>query len=295
MDITVVIPAFNEEDTIKNSIRAIDRQTFDGEVALLVVDNGSADNTREVAESMGATVVSEPEAGSYVARNTGIEHAEDGYVAFTDADAEPDPDWIANGIAALESGADAVSGPIRVELKPTDGTIAKFDEVLGFSKETLKTANLVTRKEVFDEIGTFDEDLISGGDVEWGNRVENSDFTYRYDESVVVSHEPRQTLRGLLGKNIRTGYGNGQKARIRGGYDSRGELAAAVVLNSYLFPQWVGWVNKHLFFGDTDLGFAQAVLFVPLTVILGIGMYYGFCRGLIEGTDGSRIGDYGWW
>jgi glycosyltransferase involved in cell wall biosynthesis len=40
---------------------------------------------------MGATVVSEPEAGSYVARNTGIEHAEDDYIAFTDADAEPDP------------------------------------------------------------------------------------------------------------------------------------------------------------------------------------------------------------
>lgn len=293
--VTVVVPAFNEEDTIEDCIRALGNQSLDGEITILIVDNGSTDETRAVAESMGATVVSEPEAGSYVARNTGIEYAADDIIAFTDADAEPDPDWIANGIAALESGADAVSGPIRVESKPTDGAIAKFDEVLGFSKETLKTANLITRKEVFDEIGSFDENLISGGDVEWGNRVESSEFTYRYDESVVVRHEPRRTLRELLGKNIRTGYGNGQKARIRAGYDSRSEIVAAILLNSYLFPQWVGWVNKDLFFGDTDLTFAQAAMFVPLTVVLGLGMYYGFCRGLIEGTDGSRIGDYGWW
>ena len=295
MDITVVIPAFNEADTIKKDIRAVNKQAFDGEITILVVDNGSTDNTAEIAESMGATVVSEPKAGSYVARNTGIEHAEDDYIAFTDADTTLDPDWIANGIAALEEGADAVSGPIVVESKPSDGFIAKFDEVLGFSKETLKTANLITRKEVFDEVGTFDETLISGGDVEWGNRVERSKFTYRYDESVVVRHEPRRTLRDLLGKNIRTGYGNGQKERIRGNYDSRIKLAIGIVLNSYLFPQWVGWVNKEVFFGDTDLNSTQAVLFVPLTIFLGVGMYYGYCRGLVEGTNGSRIGDYGWW
>jgi glycosyltransferase involved in cell wall biosynthesis len=107
----VVIPAFNEEDSIASVIREL--QTALPSVQCLVVDDGSGDRTADVARAAGATVAALPfNLGVGGAMRTGYQYAvENGYqrVVQLDADGQHDPRHIAQLVAALDD-ADLVVG-----------------------------------------------------------------------------------------------------------------------------------------------------------------------------------------
>lgn len=88
MEFTVLMPAFNEEETIEfciNEIKAsIDKNNLDAEI--LVADNNSTDKTKEIAESLGARVVTVSERGYGAALLGGIKAAEGKYVIMGDSD-----------------------------------------------------------------------------------------------------------------------------------------------------------------------------------------------------------------
>ena len=75
-------------------------------------------------------------------------------------------------------------------------------------------------------MGGFDERLRSGGDYEFGLRCSLAGIPIRYADDVVVSHAARSTLRELLSKSERVGFGTGQLIRRRG--ISRERLAARI-------------------------------------------------------------------
>jgi glycosyltransferase involved in cell wall biosynthesis len=99
----VIVPAFNEAARIGDTLRALAAQT-DTDFTLLVVDNGSTDGTGELARSMGARVLVEPEKGVGCAVDTGFRYAiAHGavHLARTDADCLPAPGWVAAARRAL--------------------------------------------------------------------------------------------------------------------------------------------------------------------------------------------------
>ena len=100
--VSVVIPVWNSPDLIGKCLTALAQQTYPRDrFEVLVVDNGSTDATANVARSYPfVAVLSEPVAGSYRARNRGLRSARGEYVAFTDADCIPDPDWLTAAVRA---------------------------------------------------------------------------------------------------------------------------------------------------------------------------------------------------
>lgn len=110
----VVVPAYNEQARIAQTLRALAVQT-DQEFTLLVVDNGSADATAEIARAAGAQVLIEPEKGVGCAVDTGFRHAiaagADRLVR-TDADCLPRPGWVAAARSSFDAGAAMVCGRI---------------------------------------------------------------------------------------------------------------------------------------------------------------------------------------
>lgn len=117
----VVVPAYDEAARLGDTLAALAAQQ-DRELQLVVVDNGSTDGTRAVAELFAATapfpvhVLTELDKGVGCAVDTGFRHAiERGaeYLARTDADCLPHPGWTAAARAALVGGADLVCGQIR--------------------------------------------------------------------------------------------------------------------------------------------------------------------------------------
>jgi glycosyltransferase involved in cell wall biosynthesis len=89
-DVTLVIPAYNEADSIAEVVRSLRQAGSFGRV--LVVDDGSCDGTGDLAADAGATVVAHEDNRGYGASlATGIESADTAYVLFADADGQHDP------------------------------------------------------------------------------------------------------------------------------------------------------------------------------------------------------------
>ncbi len=112
MNISVVIPAYNEEKRIEACLRSVFHQTqlpFE----VIVVDNNSTDNTAEIARSLGARVIIEKKQGITFARNAGFNASRGEIIARTDADTIVPHDWVEKISKHFEKDAslDAVSGP----------------------------------------------------------------------------------------------------------------------------------------------------------------------------------------
>lgn len=221
--VSVIVPVYNDPDGIRNCLEALRSQTYpDDQFEVLVVDNGSTDDTREVIGVFDVELLIEDEIqGSYAARNRGIRNAQGEVLAFTDADCTPDPEWIEAGVEVLEGKvADLVGGQVRFELSAERTAAERFDASVNMRNDmsvkdgVAKTANLFVRRQVVEEIGVFPESLISGGDVYWTRSTTDAGFELKYAENAIVDHRARKFTE-LLKKHFRVGRGQVQVWRLR--------------------------------------------------------------------------------
>jgi glycosyltransferase involved in cell wall biosynthesis len=111
-DLSVIICSLNGAAGVDRCLRALAGQK-DVELQLIVVDDGSTDDTSYVAREHGATVIRhETNRGASAARNTGIRTATAPVVAFLDDDCEPEPEWARELVDAYQDGVIGVGGPL---------------------------------------------------------------------------------------------------------------------------------------------------------------------------------------
>lgn len=226
--VSVVVPVYNDPDGLRTTLESLVAQTYPTSAyEIVVVDNGSEDGTLSVARAMATdhpdVVRVERETdvqGSYAARNTGIRSTTGEYLAFVDADVVADPDWLEAGMATIrERDADYVG--CRVDISRSERTLAGlYNELTGFPVQRYieenafaPTCALFVAREVFDEVGAFDANLVSGGDTEFGQRVAASGRDLHYAPDARVTHPARTSLRSLLEKYVRVGRGMEQRRR----------------------------------------------------------------------------------
>ena len=116
MKVSVVIPAYNAAKTIGEAVAHSLSQTKGSlQVELIVVDDGSTDDTAAVAESAGATVIRQRNAGPAAARNRGWESATGTFICFTDSDCIPIAGWLENLLDGFtDSQVGAVAGSYEI-------------------------------------------------------------------------------------------------------------------------------------------------------------------------------------
>lgn len=171
--LTVVIPCKNEQRYIAKTIQALHReqQSFGLIEEIIVVDNGSTDDSVSIAESMGVKVI-QSEGTISAVRNIGAREAKAPYLAFIDADVEVKPGWslhVKEVLSVLgEHALNSLIGyPCNIPDDPTWIEAVWFKSLVG--RKTINyigAANLTVSKQLFDELGGFDESLITGEDVE---------------------------------------------------------------------------------------------------------------------------------
>jgi hypothetical protein len=152
---TVVIPVRNRGDLLARTLDALDRQSCT-DFEVIVVDDGSSDDSAAVARRYVAgrpvRVMASTGRGAVAARQTAIEASTSPVLAFTDSDCRPDVDWMAAGLAAIDSGADMVHGRTVPErwVGPLERSVGQEDDGL------FATCNAFYRREAFEAAGGFD-------------------------------------------------------------------------------------------------------------------------------------------
>ena len=217
-NLSVVIPSFNDNNRLKQCIEALQKQTIGYEhFSIIVVDNGSKSPPFELQEYFSnVSVLSELKPGSYNARNKALESLSSEFVAFTDSDCVPDLHWLEESISHLtKSKADALGGLIK--LFPKDKTDIRPVEILdmlySFDAQSYQTqgycptANLVVRRAAFEKVGVFDGTMMSGGDREWCNRVQNKGGVLEFSDASIVYHPARYTLSEYFTRRRRLAHG----------------------------------------------------------------------------------------
>ncbi len=186
-----------------------------------MVDNGSTDGTRRVRDRYASRYpdivkpAEEPDKiGSYAARNRGIEVASGTICSFIDADMIVRPRWIEN-ISSVFRGRSIDYLGTRVKLMDSHSTlVSRYESMNGFQvrerleqKQYVPTCCLSLTRDVVEEVGLFDGELISGGDREFGTRVHEAGFRMGYEGDIVMYHPSRRRLMDLYGKYFRIGRG----------------------------------------------------------------------------------------
>lgn len=168
--VSTIIPAFNCEKYIKETVESVFSQTHK-DIELIVVDDCSTDDTGKILKAFGPRVIcvrQEKNAGPTIARNRGIEMAKGKYVAFLDHDDIWAPTKLEKQIGLLEgdpdvalvysdsfslNASDSKTGTLFRAVRPERGFV--FESLL--FNHFIATSSVVIRKKVFDEIGKFNE------------------------------------------------------------------------------------------------------------------------------------------
>lgn len=174
--ISFIIPAFNEETHILELLESIERYApRKNGIEIIVVDNGSTDDTVIIAEKHNVNVVVDPDATVAGLRNRGVKESSGDILIFLDADVVLTEQWqtaIPIVIRELEKRAYIVTGSrVGISKEPN------FIERMWFQKNDVKEVNyinsghLITTKTLFNALNGFDSSMESGEDYDFSSRA----------------------------------------------------------------------------------------------------------------------------
>ncbi len=278
--VSVIIPVFNDGERLRLCLAVLAEQTYGrSHFEIIVVDNGSDDLDlikALVADCDNATLAVEPIPGSYAARNRGLALVKGEVIAFTDADCIPAVDWLERGVARLRQDPNCGQVVGKVNLffaDPQNPTAAElYESLTAFPQEQLlrkqhggATANVLTWQRVIDQVGPFDIQLKSNGDLEWGRRVFEAGFQQVYADEVQVRHPARRSLGELYRRTVRLagGYYDVQLKQAKSMWQRQRVFGQVLLQN--LVPPVFFVVNA---FGDARLKHLSQKFKVSLVMVL---------------------------
>ena len=213
--ISVVIPAFNAEETIREVVHAAREQDLTAGPEVIVVDDGSTDQTANQAEQAGAQVLQQINQGPAAARNAGWRAAQGEIVLFTDSDCKPHKDWAKRLLSGFtNSGVGAVAGsygiwnPYSWLARNVHEEIRNRHAKMGGSIRVFGSYNVAIKKEVLEKLNGFDENYrrASGEDNDLSYRMLKGGFTIGFRPAALVDHLHQENIVADLKEQARHGY-----------------------------------------------------------------------------------------
>jgi glycosyltransferase involved in cell wall biosynthesis len=206
MKVSVVIATRNRAELLDGALGSLRAQVGAPPIELIVVDNGSTDATRTIAEAHDATYVFEPEPNRGLARNAGVAVATGEIVLFVDDDVIVPPFFVA-AHARIHTAATfphVGTGPI---INVPSADVRPVPTFLNASNAFFCTCNASLPRNVFNAVGRFDTSFDQYGweDTDLGVRLRKFDVrrTFAWDAYLWHIKPPTtETLEAQLGKTI---------------------------------------------------------------------------------------------
>jgi glycosyltransferase involved in cell wall biosynthesis len=214
MKVSLIIPAFNEERLLPETLREVKAATAafaqrGWETELIVCDNNSSDRTAELARAAGAQVVFEPVNQIARARNTGAAAAAGDWLVFVDADSHPSVELFAEVAGQIAAGR-CLAGGSTVKL-PRDyrraNLVASLWNGLSRAATLLAGSFIFCEAATFRQLGGFSEQFFAGEELELSGRLKR--LARETGKKVVVLHRhplltsARKTHLYTVGEHLR--------------------------------------------------------------------------------------------
>jgi len=246
--ISVVMPAYNSAQYIAAAIESILNQTY-ADFELLVIDDGSTDNTLEIVKHYAAQdsrirLIQQQNAGVGAARNNGLHAAQYAWIALLDSDDIALADRLEKQVASIKSDPEVVVWSSAVRHMGANGVIsddvkevgpsskAKFYELYKAGKLIyIATTAATFRKDIALELGGFDVRFKSAGDTEFWDRMASRGPMVGVTEPLVLY---RVHTGGIMAKRWSELYRNTRYLEERSKLRSKGrELSFDEFLKAY--------------------------------------------------------------
>jgi len=219
--VSIIIPTYNDWPRLSLCLVALQEQSYPlADFEIIVVNNNPKDSLPEgFSKPVNCTIITEAKSGSYAARNAALVLAKGVYIGFTDSDCIPDQNWIKNALETfkVDNTVQRIGGRIDIfpKVPGTFNSVELYETVFAFQQDlyvreygTCVTGNLFTKRSAFDAIGVFNDNLMSGGDFEWGNRATNANLKIIFGDNVIVNHPARFKFEELAQKSRRVAGGH---------------------------------------------------------------------------------------
>lgn len=242
--ISVVIPTYNKSQYLKEAIESVLNQTYQN-MEVIVVDDGSIDNTREAIKSFDDPRVIyffQENKGPAIARNTGIKKTNGKYVAFLDSDdlwlkekLEKQVDFMEKNseIGLLGTGCYEVTDKGRIigkKIFPIKNKILQKDLI---KYNPFIQSSVMIKKEVFDKVGLYDEKFRESEDYELWLRIAENCKIANLVEPLVMKRYYREGLSPTKDKEQLYFVLKAKKAAVHRGQYSR--WCYFYILKSWIF------------------------------------------------------------
>ena len=194
--VSIVIPTFNSEKILPLCLQSIKDQTYPN-IEVIVIDNYSRDDTAQIAKKFGTRLLLLASERSS-ARNLGAKEAQGSFIFFLDSDMELTPTVVEECISVcLHKSVDAVN---VYEVSVGGGFIAECRKIEREMRigSNVSEAPRFFRREVFDSVDGYDENLVSGEDFDLRRRIEDAGYRIGRCKAEIRHHEGEMSMRRLV-------------------------------------------------------------------------------------------------
>ncbi|MFH1587675.1 MAG: glycosyltransferase [Candidatus Diapherotrites archaeon] len=214
MRISVIVPAYNAGKNIGECLKSLKDQDTKHNYEIIVVDDGSTDDTEKIASKNNVELISQKNKGPATARNSGAMAAKGEIVVFIDSDCVATKNWLDEmaapfadpkvaGVqgAYLTKQMEIVAKYVQIEIEERYERLKKHKSI-----DFVGSYSAAYRKSVFDEVGGFDESfpIASGEDPDLSFKISKKKYKLVFNPKAKVYHQhPTSMLEYLYTKFYR--------------------------------------------------------------------------------------------
>lgn len=267
---SIVIPCFNEAEHLRSCLESLKNQNYPSiDFEIILVDNGSSDNSLDIAKQYPVQVFGQPGIKVGAVRNFGAKRANNDNLVFIDADCIVDGEWLSRASRLLDNNLKTIYGG-GCKL-PQNASWIETCWLLEGSEGNLLPTNLIgcsilIDSSLFFEIGGFNAELQSGEDTEFCQRARQLGHSIKITRDINVVHLGNaKTLRAFIKRQLWHGKSYGKPLR-RHLYDP---IFLIILTFIFLFLSAFS-----LYFMDPAYSLIGIIILLALPLILTAKRYY---------------------